>query len=164
MLPERTRHRGGPDTGPPHFDAPELTGGRSWLRRVLDYAVVGALVFVLALLVVVFYGTTNNRWYMVLGVQGQSMAPTINRGDLILVTRPEDPEVGDIGVFQVDGKVVTHRIMDITPEGDFLTQGDANDTPDDWSEAQVRLVGIFRGKIPWIGRFWGGSEARPGGT
>lgn len=154
-LPERTGIRGGPLAGPPPSDAPEAPKHRLWWRQALDYLTVGGLVFILLLLALVFYGTTNNRWYKVIGVQGESMSPTIKRGDLILITRPVDPGVGDIGVFQVDGKIVTHRIVDITPQGEFVTQGDANATPDDWSGAQVRLVGIYRARIPWIGRFWG---------
>jgi signal peptidase I len=156
-LPEQTSNdRGGPLAGPPRSRA-SGAGKRGWKRRVVDYLVVAVLAFMLVLLAVILYGATNNRWYKVIGVQGASMSPTINRGDLILMTRPEDPQIGDIGVFQVDGKIVTHRIVDITPDGEYITQGDANATPDDWSEAQVRLVGVYRARIPWVGRFW----ARP---
>lgn len=155
MRPERVIDGGGPISGPPPSTIPdgEIGALPRW-KRVLELSAIGFLAVALALLVVVLYGTVNNRWYQVIAVQGESMEPTIDQGDLILFTRPDDPEAGDIGIFQVNGKIVTHRIVDIADDGSYITQGDANLTADDWSDAQVQLVGIYRARIPWLGRLW----------
>src|SRR5690606_10932702 len=107
-LPEQTSNdRGGPLAGPPRSRA-SGAGKRGWKRRVVDYLVVAVLAFMLVLLAVILYGATNNRWYKVIGVQGASMSPTINRGDPILMTSPEDTQIGEVVGYQVEGRSVTH--------------------------------------------------------
>ena len=59
-----------------------------------------------------------------------SMEPSISVGDLLIVSKQESYEVGDVIVFQ-DGKIaVTHRIVSIS-ENEVITRGDANNTDDD---------------------------------
>ena len=59
-----------------------------------------------------------------------SMEPEISVGDLLIVSKQESYEVGDVVVFQ-DGKLaVTHRIVSIS-ENEVITRGDANNTDDD---------------------------------
>jgi signal peptidase I len=139
-----------------HLAAPrpahDADAARARLRPLLGRLVSLLLMVGLLLSMLVVYGMMENRWYKVVGVVGDSMSPTIEMGDLILITRPEVVEVGDIGVFQVDQRAVTHRIIGITADGGYLTQGDANPIPDDWEGAEVDLVGIYRFRIPWLGR------------
>lgn len=59
-----------------------------------------------------------------------SMEPEISVGDLLIVSKQESYEVGDVVVFQ-DGKLaVTHRIVSIS-ENEVITRGDANNIDDD---------------------------------
>lgn len=120
--------------------------------RVLTSAILA-----LALLLVgaIAYGSIDNRWYRVVSVQGGSMAPTINLGDIAFVGRPDSVEVGDIGVFQVNGHIVTHRIVGIDEDGNYITQGDANPSPDRWNPDKVRLAGVYLFKIPLLGNVFG---------
>jgi signal peptidase len=142
------RHRGRHLAGP----RPHVGAAHARLRPLLGRLVSLLLMVGLLLSMVVVYGMMDNRWYKVVGVVGDSMSPTIEMGDLIFLTRPEVVEVGDIGVFQVDQRAVTHRIIGISADGGYLTQGDANPTPDDWEGADVDLVGIYRFRVPWLGR------------
>jgi signal peptidase I len=130
------------------------------LASGLNLALVLTLTALLLGGVALAYGATDNRWYKVIAIQGESMEPTIAEGDLIVITRPERVEVGDIGVFQVDGQVVTHRIVGIDPGGELVTQGDANPTADDWGNAEVRLVGVYRLRVPWLGRVLASRSGR----
>jgi signal peptidase I len=93
----------------------------------------------------------DNRWYKVLSVDGASMEPTVNQGDLMVVTRPRTLEIGDIGVFQVDGRLVTHRVIGIESDGSYITKGDANPSPDRWNGSQIEVVGVYRLRIPLVG-------------
>ncbi len=92
-----------------------------------------------------------------------SMEPSLHTGDYIYVKKvPADElEVGDIIAFRseesdVSGKLVTHRIIEITPEGDFVTKGDANTIADSKRIRQDQIIGKYTGKakfFKWINSF-----------
>ena len=66
-----------------------------------------------------------------------SMEPTLSVDDLIFVKAQESYEVGDVVVYQSGSLVVVHRVVSI--EGDtVITQGDANNAPDD--EMSISLI------------------------
>jgi signal peptidase I len=57
------------------------------------------------------------------------MEPTLSVDDLIIVRETENIMSGDIVMYQSEGAMVVHRIIDI--DGDIITtQGDANNTSD----------------------------------
>lgn len=67
--------------------------------------------------------------YTVFEVVSNSMAPTIEKKDVIIVKLDAVLKVDDIVTYKLDNAFVTHRIKGV--EGDFyLTQGDANNTKD----------------------------------
>ena len=79
-------------------------------------------------------------------VQSGSMAPTINAGDVIVCRAPNGPlQPGDIITYQYENKIITHRIIEVLPEG-LRTKGDANAEPDPWIVPQgaVRRVAWLR--------------------
>lgn len=92
-----------------------------------------------------------------------SMEPSLHTGDYIYVKKvPADElEVGDVITFRseesdVSGKLVTHRIIEITPEGDFVTKGDANTIADSKRIRQDQIIGKYTGKakfFKWINSF-----------
>lgn len=92
-----------------------------------------------------------------------SMEPSLHTGDYIYVKKvPADElEVGDVITFRseesdVSGKLVTHRIIEITPEGDFVTKGDANTIADSKRIRQDQIIGKYIGKakfFKWINSF-----------
>lgn len=97
-------------------------------------------------------GSLGIRTYLVSGI---SMEPYLRAGDVVIVSRssPDDINVGDIVLFQDQSKQVVHRVIEIRrPEQDleFVTQGDANNRPDDPVPARV-IDGKAIVKIPKIG-------------
>ncbi len=89
------------------------------------------------------------------------MSPTIAAGDLIVITRPpEKVEVGMVLTMEVDGAVVTHRVVAVEPDGTFTTKGDANTARDDFTGNTVRVVGEYRFHIPWLGNLLTSKEAQ----
>jgi signal peptidase len=77
-------------------------------------------------------------WVQPLIVISGSMEPNISTGDLLISRNvpTDDVEVGDVVTVpsELTGKLVTHRVTEIAPNGDgtwtIEMQGDANDEPD----------------------------------
>ena len=90
-------------------------------------------------------------------VEGYSMWPTYDDGDILLVigATPSDLKVGDVIIYRKDGTLVVHRIVDKSfRDGKwfFQTQGDNNPGPDDCLVSEDQVVGRVAGKlIPKVG-------------
>ena len=68
-------------------------------------------------------------------VQSDSMYPKIRVGDVVLTSPVDDPRVllGHVAAFDdpdVPGRVKTHRVTKVLRDGEMVTKGDANPTPD----------------------------------
>ena len=86
-----------------------------------------------------------------------SMTGTINKGDIIIYERyeKEELEIGEIIVFKTENVFVIHRIIDKKSVGEeirYYTKGDANQQEDKGFRTQKNIVGIVKGKIPYIGK------------
>lgn len=86
-----------------------------------------------------------------------SMDPTIAGGDLVVtrVTDVADLEVGDIISYKEGTAVITHRIVELTEvdgEPAFITQGDANNTPDVNPVVVSQVEGMYVFRIAGMGR------------
>lgn len=126
---------------------------RPHIANAMNLGVRGVLIVAIILTVFVAYGLVGNAWYAVLAVRGGSMEPTISAGDLIVISRPPATiESGMVLTMQVDGAVVTHRVVEVRGENTFITQGDANDARDDFSANSLRIVGEYRFAVPLIGQ------------
>ncbi len=89
-----------------------------------------------------------------------SMYPEIQSGDLIIcrTAKAEDIQVGDvIAFFDPAGNgtsVVTHRVVEILEEEGlaFRTRGDHNNTEDKVAVPAANLVGVYKSRLPGVGR------------
>lgn len=82
-------------------------------------------------------------------VQSGSMEPTYYTGDLLFVKAQSDYSAGDIVVYQSEGILVVHRVIEIDG-GTVTTQGDANNVPDKPFDASC-IKGSVVGRIPGVG-------------
>ena len=144
-MPERASRWCGPSKRP---HPPALVG------RLGTAALTVLLLAGTAFLLFVAYGTTvGNRWYKIVAIEGGSMAPAIEQGDAILITRPPATlKAGMVVVLQVEKRLVTHRVVAVRRDGSLVTRGDANDHVDDWANLDVRVVGVVQGHLPLLGR------------
>ena len=97
------------------------------------------IVVALVLALVVRYWLLPVLGYSVASVEGQSMEPTLRSGDLLLLRRDLNPEVGDIVVYEKSpGILIVHRIVKVGDE--IVTKGDNNRAPDPVFEKE-KIVG-----------------------
>ncbi|MGN0629829.1 MAG: signal peptidase I, partial [Ruminococcus sp.] len=92
-----------------------------------------------------------------------SMEPSIHEGDYILIekTAPELLDEGDIITFFSEDKAIygmpnTHRILEKSDDGGFITKGDANPVPDSYKVYPEKIIGVYVRKIRflrWINSF-----------
>lgn len=125
------------------------------------------LIFLIALVFGFWYiaQTSLRTEYPALAVASQSMLPTLNVGDLIIVQGASPEEInanyltGDIVVFKdAKGDLLVHRavkVEEISGVYWFTTKGD--NVPGDKDQfspwPSSRLVGKVVGRIPWVGNF-----------
>jgi len=94
-----------------------------------------------------------------LTVLSGSMVPTHDPGDVVVVrpTKAEELEVGDVITFQPvsdDPKLTTHRVVQVTYGSEgirYVTQGDANDTPDVEPVRPAQVKGEVWYAVPLVG-------------
>lgn len=91
-------------------------------------------------------------------VDGGSMAPTLQDGDLVVARQARAYLPGDVVVFHVprgftrSGDLVIHRIVGETATGTYVTQGDHYDVPDGWYPTVDDVVGKLYLHIGWPDR------------
>lgn len=99
-----------------------------------------------------------------LTVQSESMAPTFDQDDLIIIKQcdPSTLKVGDIVTFHaiIDNQYAlnTHRIISINEVNglnSYTTKGDNNELADQHVIADGDIVGKYVGKIPYMGKVIG---------
>ena len=92
-------------------------------------------------------------------VSSESMVPTLNVGDIILV-RGVDPHavtVGTIIIFHSPHNYempIVHRVVAIDDQGNsisFETKGDHNPVQDSWRVPSQNLMGVYVAKLPYVG-------------
>ena len=77
----------------------------------------------------------------ILNVMSNSMKPTFEKGDKIVVKKQKDYEVWDIITYiDNDKNLITHRIIEKYEDG-FITKGDNNNTEDKEKVRKNQVLG-----------------------
>jgi signal peptidase len=115
---------------------------------ILIVIAIIAIVFLVFYRPVSFWGDTRYE-----PVYTGSMEPAIPVGSIVVIkpVNPETLQTGDIICFELSEPTsITHRITNITDEG-FITKGDANEDPDQWTVKKENVIGKVILTIPFIG-------------
>jgi signal peptidase len=85
-------------------------------------------------------------------VRGDSMLPTFDPGDLVVVRQQHHYDVGDVVAFHVPGSKarVIHRIIGTTADG-YTMRGDNRPGPDPWTPTDDEVAGGKVLRIPGLG-------------
>lgn len=103
-----------------------------------------------------FIETQDLRATFALRAVGDSMAPIINDGDIILIKQTEELEINDIGIFQInesgfsdDEEVTCKRYSSVTADG-VITLSPLNAAYEpivvDSKKEQIKIIGKYLGK------------------
>jgi len=100
-------------------------------------------------------GETMEGGYAVAVIGSGSMEPALRKGDLLLLRAGGGLGLGDIMTYvSRGGSLITHRVVGHAEAG-FITQGDANNIPDE-AVAQQRVLGRVVGVLPGAGGWMDG--------
>lgn len=112
------------------------------------------------LVLVIMIGTvmivSNQFRYGAYVIATESMTGELNKGDVAICERYEDQTVqeGQVIVFEKNGSVVIHRVLDIKIINGitrYYTKGDANEDPDSGFVTESQIIGIVGYKLPYVG-------------
>ena len=103
-------------------------------------------------------------------VETGSMSPVFDENDLVLIHNTDDDatyNVGDIICYHSGGNAyVTHRIKEITTDKNgntaYITQGDANNAPDQGSVRADQILGVYKTRFEGMGGVFAFMQT-PGG-
>ncbi len=138
----------------------------NWLQRIITaVGVVLCVVFIPLLLInvtLIVKSYTNPdqvpdfMGYKPFIVLSGSMEPEIMTGDMVLVRNTDagNLQKGDVIAYKSGEAVITHRIIDVKTENGevrYVTQGDANDSPDQTTVRPSDVEGIYQKRIPGMG-------------
>jgi len=88
--------------------------------------------------------------YSVAVIGSGSMAPSLRKGDLLLVRGGSSLYPGDVITYlSPGGSLITHRVVEETAHG-YITQGDANNISDEAVDGR-RVLGRVVGVVPAVG-------------
>lgn len=98
--------------------------------------------------------TLVTGWEPIVVTSG-SMQPTLRPGDVLMIDDHPADFVGQRTVVTYadsDGELVTHRVFEVLRgQGEYITKGDANPTPDTDRIAPGEVVGVGRLVVPLVG-------------
>lgn len=81
-------------------------------------------------------------------VTGQSMVPTLEPDDFIIIRKQKSYELDDIITYKnEDGGVTTHRIIEMVDESTYKTKGDGNNYTDGYTVSKSDVYGKVIGNI-----------------
>lgn len=107
----------------------------------LSKIIVNLIIFVLSIIAIIaIFGVVqinlqdkdyvNIFGYSVLSTETGSMAPTIEKGDIVIIKIGDEIRENDIITYKKNNVLITHRIMNI--DGDtIIAKGDYNNTEDE---------------------------------
>lgn len=87
-------------------------------------------------------------------IKTNSMEPTISTNDIVIAKKVEqkDIKVGDVITFLYKGEVITHRITQISEQGEYATKGDNNNIEDIFKITYDNIEGKHILTIPYLGK------------
>lgn len=123
-------------------------------KKIFKYIILNVLIILFVVNLILSYEeNTHVLGIYMFNIVSESMEPTLNKNDLVLVQKCELSELqeGDIITFKQDNRTISHRIIDITKEKGttkFKTKGDNNEIadPDKVDASQVYGKVSFRVK------------------
>ena len=141
---------------------------KSLCRKIVGGLEWAILIFSMCFMIYVLSETAKGKAAKIMGrsllhIVTGSMEPTISVDDYVVVKKvnANTLKVGDIIAYysedpEIEGRIVIHRIVEITEKGRYRTKGDANQVPDDFLVSYDQIIGKYvrrSGIFNWISTF-----------
>ncbi|WP_270647044.1 signal peptidase I [Paeniclostridium hominis] len=129
-------------------------------KKKIDLSKISNIVIPMLFMVLVLniMTTKSDKLFEIIGyrsytVLSGSMEPEFYPGDMVITKHKSktDIKVNDIVTYRDnDGVIITHRIMEETPEG-YITKGDNNNVEDADMLTEKNIIGEVKFSIPKLG-------------
>ena len=143
------------------YDLEKITNkikNKRMTKKIFKYIILNILIILFIInLILSFEENTHILGIYMFNIVSESMEPTLNKNDLVLVQKCEMTELkeGDIITFKQDGRTISHRILNITKDEEnirFETKGDNNEIPDQDYVEQENVYGKVAFRVKGIGK------------
>lgn len=130
-------------------------------KKIFKYIILTSLIVLFIInLILSFEENTHILGIYMFNIVSESMQPELDVNDVVVVQKCDVSQLrkGDIITFKQDGKIISHRILNITKEKGtirFETKGDNNQIPDSGKIEAGQIYGKVLFKIKKIGKFIG---------
>jgi signal peptidase len=84
-------------------------------------------------------------------VNGASMQPALQDGDLTVLHRSSGYEPGEVVAFRANGGIAIHRIQSVEPDGSYVLKGDNKERVDPWLPRDENILGRVVLRVPLAG-------------
>lgn len=136
-----------------YYELRKIKDSRYNNRKLIFYSIITFILLTIVLLTSGFFR------YQALTIGSGSMYPKIQKGDIVVLRRIKESEMGeikkkDILVYKHDNKIIVHRvvkILNVDGKYSFITKGDNNDTKDSWVIKESDVIGVVKFNIKWLG-------------
>lgn len=113
------------------------------------------LVPIMSFIIIIFVLVSGIGKYHMIAIASDSMNPIYYRGDAIIYVKDtDDIKKEDILVFESDGMIITHRVVDIVKIGNkkyFRTKGDNNNVVDPGLTPESNVKGKVKYIVKYVG-------------
>ena len=96
-----------------------------------------------------FFGRPRKPSLYVRRVAGRSMLPTLHEGQLLVVVRWPQYQVGNVVLFEQSGREMVKRICRFEPDGSMVVRGDNQAESTDSRNFGAVSLGAVRGMVVW---------------
>lgn len=133
---------------------------KSKIGKIFSVVVTAIIIILIAFAII---GSKGIGGYRYLNVLSGSMKPTLPIGSLVIIKdTPKDKlKIGDIITYETinekgkkSGTYVTHRIVEVNEDDNFITQGDNNNTEDAAAVKESQIIGKVLFKINYLGKLF----------
>lgn len=133
------------------------------IKKILFAIVLIILIPLIIYNVVIFYKNMNHPneipdflGYKTFIILSGSMKPKFNINDMVVIKEVSEEEIkkNDVIAFNISGKNITHRIIDIKEINEkkhYVTKGDFNNTADKYDITYDNIEGKVVSVIPKVG-------------
>lgn len=122
-------------------------------KRTFQWTDIPVIIFIIVMVCLI----SGYFKFYIIGIGSNSMSPKINKGDAVILQKIDDKndvKVGDVIAFEMDNKLVIHRLVEIEKEHDgntyYRTRGDANNGNDKIDIKLEDIKGKVKIRIPYI--------------